>query len=160
MGGIKAIAISHPHYYTTMTEWSRALGGVPIHLHEGDKKWIMRNGDMVKLWSGATMPLLPGLTLINAGGHYPGGTCLHWAAGAGGKGALLVRRHRAGGAGQQIGELHVELPEFHSAVGAARARRGRRAQAVRVRARARRVRQPHHLVRRQGRGGALGEAVS
>src|SRR5215831_12960702 len=28
LGGVKAIAISHPHYYTTMVEWSRALGGV------------------------------------------------------------------------------------------------------------------------------------
>ena len=25
LGGIHAIAISHPHYYTTMAEWSRAL---------------------------------------------------------------------------------------------------------------------------------------
>ena len=33
--------------------------------------------------------MLPGVTLICAGGHYPGGTVLHWAAGAGGKGALL-----------------------------------------------------------------------
>jgi len=89
MGGVKAIAISHPHYYTTMTEWSRALGGVPIHLHEGDKTWIMRSDDSVKLWGGASKELLPGLTLINAGGHYPGGTCLHWAQGACGKGALL-----------------------------------------------------------------------
>jgi hypothetical protein len=89
MGGIKGIAISHPHYYTTMAEWSRALGGVPVHLHEGDKKWIMRGDPAIKLWGGATKELLPGVTLINAGGHYPGGTCLHWAAGAGGKGALL-----------------------------------------------------------------------
>ena len=29
------------------------------------------------------------MTLICAGGHYPGGMVLHWAAGAGGKGALL-----------------------------------------------------------------------
>ena len=27
LGGVSAIAISHPHYYTTMVEWSRALGG-------------------------------------------------------------------------------------------------------------------------------------
>jgi hypothetical protein len=89
MGGIKAIAISHPHYYTTMIEWSEALGGVPIHLHEADKKWILRGGPAIKLWQGQTKELLPGLTLICAGGHYPGGTVLHWAAGAGGKGALL-----------------------------------------------------------------------
>jgi hypothetical protein len=89
MGGIKGIAISHPHYYTTMIEWSEAFGGVPIHLHAADRKWIMRDGPSIALWQGQTKELLPGLTLICAGGHYPGGTCLHWAAGAGGKGALL-----------------------------------------------------------------------
>src|SRR3546814_10104978 len=32
-GGIRAIAISHPHYYSGMVEWSRAFGNVPILLH-------------------------------------------------------------------------------------------------------------------------------
>ena len=36
LGGLKAIAISHPHYYTTMVEWSRAFGGVPVHVHAAD----------------------------------------------------------------------------------------------------------------------------
>ena len=27
LGGVAAIAISHPHYYSSMIEWSRALGG-------------------------------------------------------------------------------------------------------------------------------------
>jgi hypothetical protein len=89
MGGIKAIAISHPHYYTTMVEWSRALGGVPVHLHAADRQWIMREDPAIALWQGETKELLPGLTLIRCGGHYPGGTVLHWAEGAGGKGALL-----------------------------------------------------------------------
>jgi hypothetical protein len=30
------------------------------------------------------------LTLINCGGHFEGGTVLHWPAGANGKGALLT----------------------------------------------------------------------
>jgi hypothetical protein len=30
LGGLAGIAISHPHYYATMMEWSRAFGGVPI----------------------------------------------------------------------------------------------------------------------------------
>jgi hypothetical protein len=89
MGGLQGIAISHPHYYTTMIEWSEAFGGVPIHLHEADRKWIMRDGPALSLWRGESKELLPGLTLICAGGHYPGGTVLHWAAGADGKGALL-----------------------------------------------------------------------
>ncbi|MEA2980963.1 MAG: hypothetical protein QOF09_2786, partial [Alphaproteobacteria bacterium] len=89
MGGIKCIAISHPHYYSCMAEWSQALGGIPIHLHAADRKWIMRDDPAIALWQGETKELLPGVTLICAGGHYPGGTVLHWAAGAGGKGALL-----------------------------------------------------------------------
>jgi len=89
MGGIKCIAISHPHYYTTMVEWSQAFGGVPVYLHEADRKWIMRDGPTISLWKGQIKELLPGLTLICSGGHFPGGTVLHWADGAGGKGALL-----------------------------------------------------------------------
>ncbi len=45
-GDVRAIAISHPHYYTGMVEWSRALGGVPILLHEADREWIMRPDDV------------------------------------------------------------------------------------------------------------------
>ena len=33
LGGISAIAISHPHYYSAMVDWSEAFGGVPIYLH-------------------------------------------------------------------------------------------------------------------------------
>jgi hypothetical protein len=40
---------------------------------------------------GASVPLhvlLPDVTLIRCGGHFPGGTVLHWAKGAGGRGVL------------------------------------------------------------------------
>jgi hypothetical protein len=37
LGGIQAIAISHPHFYTTMVEWARAFD-CPIHLHAADKQ--------------------------------------------------------------------------------------------------------------------------
>ena len=72
-----------------MIEWSRALGGVPIHLHEADKQWIMRGPIHRAVLERRDKELAPGVTLICAGGHYPGGTVLHWADGAGGKGALL-----------------------------------------------------------------------
>src|ERR1700677_734793 len=42
MGGIKAIAISHPHYYSSLVEWSQAFGSVPIFLHAADRQWVMR----------------------------------------------------------------------------------------------------------------------
>jgi hypothetical protein len=36
LGGLSAIAISHPHFYTTLVEWSSAFGNVPVHLHADD----------------------------------------------------------------------------------------------------------------------------
>jgi hypothetical protein len=79
LGGLTAIGISHPHFYTTMVEWSRAFGGVPIHLHAADERWIMRPDAAIRLWRGDTLDLIPGVTLIRCGGHFPGGTVLHWA---------------------------------------------------------------------------------
>jgi hypothetical protein len=88
LGGLRAIAISHPHFYTTMVEWSRALGNVPVHLHADDAAWVMRPDPCIKPWHGETFALLPGVTLIRGGGHFRGGTMLHWAAGAAGLGVL------------------------------------------------------------------------
>ena len=87
LGGIDAIAISHPHFYTTMVEWARAFTA-RIHLHAADRDWIMRPDPAVELWDGETKELWDGVTLIRCGGHFPGGTVLHWAAGAGGKGIV------------------------------------------------------------------------
>ncbi len=88
LGGIQAIAISHPHFYTAMGEWSRAFGDAPIHLHATDKDWIVNPDPAVKLWSGDTLRLWDGVTLIRCGGHFPGGAVLHWQGGAGGKGIV------------------------------------------------------------------------
>jgi len=88
LGGISAIAISHPHFYTTMSEWSRAFGGVPIHLNAADKDWIMNPSPAVKLWESDTLKLWDGVTLIRCGGHFPGGSVMHWAGGAGGRGVV------------------------------------------------------------------------
>jgi glyoxylase-like metal-dependent hydrolase (beta-lactamase superfamily II) len=89
-GGLTAIAISHPHYYSTMLEWSEAFGGVPIYLHADDRKWVMRSGAQVIHWTGETMTLNAEMTLIRCGGHFPGGQVLHWSAAEGGKGALMT----------------------------------------------------------------------
>jgi glyoxylase-like metal-dependent hydrolase (beta-lactamase superfamily II) len=88
-GGVAAIAISHPHYYTTMVEWSRALGGVPIYLHAADREWVMRSDPAVQFWDGDTSGLGRGVTLIRLGGHFPGGTVLHWADWSEGRGVVL-----------------------------------------------------------------------
>ena len=89
LGGLVAIAISHPHYYTTMVEWSRVLGGVPIYLHAADRQWVMRADSAVQFWEGDTKPIGPGLTLVRLGGHFDGGTVLHWADWSEGRGVVL-----------------------------------------------------------------------
>jgi glyoxylase-like metal-dependent hydrolase (beta-lactamase superfamily II) len=90
LGGISAIAISHPHFYTAMGEWSRAFGNAPIHLNAADKDWILNPNPAVKLWQGDTLKLWDGVTLVRCGGHFPGGTVMHYAGGAGAKGIVCA----------------------------------------------------------------------
>ena len=87
LGGIQAIAISHPHFYTTMIEWAHTFE-CPIHLHAADKDWVMRQDPAVRHWEGDTLKLWDGVTLVRCGGHFPGGTVLHWAGGAAGHGLV------------------------------------------------------------------------
>ena len=89
-GGLAAVAVSHPHFYDSMVEWSNGFGGVPIYLHEADREWVMRPDPSVRFWAGDTEVIHDGLTLIRCGGHFPGSAVLHWAAGAEGRGALLA----------------------------------------------------------------------
>jgi hypothetical protein len=88
-GGLAGIAISHPHYYATMVEWAHAFNA-PIHLHVGDRQWVMHPDPSVKFWDGDTLSLTDGVTLIRCGGHFAGGTVLHWANGGNGRGSLLT----------------------------------------------------------------------
>ena len=88
LGGLHAIAISHPHFYTTLVDWSRAFGDVPVHLHANDAKWVRQPDRCIKFWQGERFELLKGVTLIHGGGHFPGGSMLHWAAGAEGRGVV------------------------------------------------------------------------
>lgn len=89
LGGLTAIAISHPHYYTTMARWSDAFGGIPILLHAEDREWVTRPHHAIDFWSGDSRLMTEGVTLIRTGGHFAGGTVCHWAAGADAKGTLL-----------------------------------------------------------------------
>jgi hypothetical protein len=90
LGGVQAIAISHPHYYTTMVEWSRAFDDAPIFLHELDRRWVMRPDANIQFWRGERTKLPGELTLIHTGGHFDGFQVLHWPKGCSGKGVLLA----------------------------------------------------------------------
>ena len=80
LGGVSGIAISHPHYYSSMIEWSRAFGGVPIYLHAADRQWVQRPDPAIQFWDGETHSLGDGLTLIRADAHFAGFQVLHSAA--------------------------------------------------------------------------------
>ena len=88
-GGLHGIAMSHPHFYGVCVEWSHAFDRAPIYIPEADRRWVMRPDPAIRYWRGTTTPL-PGLTVIQCGGHFEGSAALHWAAGAGGRGALLT----------------------------------------------------------------------
>lgn len=75
-GGLKAIAISHPHFYSLMAEWA-AYFRCPVYLHTNDRNWVMDSKKDIVFWEGDRMSLFPGMNLIRLGGHFPGSTILH-----------------------------------------------------------------------------------
>ncbi len=89
LGGISAIGISHPHFYSAMIEWAHAFNA-PIYLHASNRDWVMRPDPAIDYWDGDTHRVNDGITLIRCGGHFPGSTVLHWADGAEGRGALFT----------------------------------------------------------------------
>lgn len=90
LGGIAAIAISHPHFYTSMGAWSDAFDHAPIYLHAANRPWVMHPSDAAHFWEGETLEALPAVTLVRCGGHFPGSSVLHWRGGENGAGALFT----------------------------------------------------------------------
>ncbi len=88
LGGVSAIAVSHPHFYGSMVEYAHAFDA-PVYIHEADRRWVARPDDSIVYWTGDTQQIGDGLTLINAGVHFAGGQMLHWAGGQDGAGALM-----------------------------------------------------------------------
>lgn len=78
LAGLKAIALSHPHFYTTMQDWAAEFNA-PIYLPDSDRQWIMRDSPHIRLWEGETLNLTSDVTVIRLGGHFAGSSVLHWA---------------------------------------------------------------------------------
>jgi glyoxylase-like metal-dependent hydrolase (beta-lactamase superfamily II) len=89
-GGLAAIAISHPHFYGAMVEWSRAFDDAPIYVNAADRQWVTHPDPSIVYWEGDTQSLVGGITLVHCAGHFDGAALLHWPAGAEGRGALLT----------------------------------------------------------------------
>ncbi len=87
-GGLRFVTASHPHFYGAIASWAREFDAeilVPVD----DVAWLRAGPDVrVRLWSG-TLEVLPSVTLVQCGGHFPGSAVLHWAAGASSRGVLL-----------------------------------------------------------------------
>jgi hypothetical protein len=83
MGGLSAIAISHPHFYSAMVEWSHAFGNIPIYLHESNRQYVARPDSVIHYWSGERFAVNDSITLLRCGGHFEGSSVLHWANGDG-----------------------------------------------------------------------------
>lgn len=112
LGGIRAIAISHPHYYANCVEWSTTFGNAPIYIHSWDEEWLCRRHDNIKLWEGEKVELWGGLNLIHVGGHFAGSQILHWEGGASGKGSLLTGDILQVGADSKTVSVMRSFPNF------------------------------------------------
>ncbi|KAA8899956.1 beta-lactamase-like protein [Sphaerosporella brunnea] len=77
-GGLHAIVISHPHYYTTHRYWSGVFNNCPVYLSVEDREWLSfpEEGGNYQWILTPTQQILPGVTAIKVGGHFPGSLCL------------------------------------------------------------------------------------
>ncbi|MFB9843407.1 MBL fold metallo-hydrolase [Mucilaginibacter ginsenosidivorans] len=78
-GGLKAIAFSHPHFYSNMNTWAAEFN-CPVYIHEGDRSWIFNHGPHVQLWRGGEKYLWNDISLVHVGGHFPGSSMLRIAS--------------------------------------------------------------------------------
>jgi glyoxylase-like metal-dependent hydrolase (beta-lactamase superfamily II) len=76
LGGLKAVALSHPHFYSAMATWGRTFD-CPVFVHEADRSWLTEPDPNIQFWAGETRDILPGATLHRLGGHFPGSAVLH-----------------------------------------------------------------------------------
>jgi hypothetical protein len=87
LGGLAAVAASHPHMFGVQVEWSHRFGGVPVYVQAADREWLQRDDPVVTVWEEKT-EVLPRVVLHRIGGHFPGSAVLHFV-GADGQGVLL-----------------------------------------------------------------------
>jgi glyoxylase-like metal-dependent hydrolase (beta-lactamase superfamily II) len=88
LGGVAAVAASHPHMFGAQVEWSRRFGGAPVYVQELDREWVQRDDPAITTWRDSA-EVLPGVELRRIGGHFPGSAVARFT-GADGEGVLLA----------------------------------------------------------------------
>jgi hypothetical protein len=80
-GGLKAIVISHPHFYTTHLEWARIFE-CPVYVSSDDAEWLNREDkEGVRKWIKGVQYIeeVGGeVRAIQCGGHFDGSLVLLW----------------------------------------------------------------------------------
>ncbi|MCE3028293.1 MBL fold metallo-hydrolase [Salinicola sp. DM10] len=79
LGGVDAIVLSHPHYFSTMAAWGETFD-CPVYVHAADRDWVTLPSERLHFWEGEQIVPLPGLEVHCLGGHFPGASVLHWPA--------------------------------------------------------------------------------
>ncbi len=87
MGGLAAVASSHPHMFGVQVEWAQRFGGVPVYVTAADREWVQRDDPLIQSWEGRCV-VVPGVTLHQIGGHFVGSAVAHFS-GVDGRGVLL-----------------------------------------------------------------------
>lgn len=81
LGGLRAIVISHPHYYSSHVEWATAFD-CPVYLRAEDREWTVQQSPRQVFWEGADVqPVSTNgsdttALAIRLGGHFPGSQVL------------------------------------------------------------------------------------
>ncbi|KAM0709174.1 hypothetical protein Q7P35_003210 [Cladosporium inversicolor] len=77
-GGLKAIVISHPHYYSSHLTWA-ATFDCPVYISAADAEWVQRadHWNLRRLLPSEPTQIIPGITALTTGGHFPGSLVLH-----------------------------------------------------------------------------------
>ncbi|RYP05092.1 hypothetical protein DL764_004053 [Monosporascus ibericus] len=80
LGGLKAIVISHPHFYSAHVEWARAFD-CPVYLAAEDRKWIAQSSEYQVFVTETEWDLeidgeASGVRVLKLGGHFPGSSVL------------------------------------------------------------------------------------
>ena len=75
--------ISHPHFYTTYVSWAKKFK-CPVIVSRDDEEWLCRQApsdvgvEFIDGPVGTAKVIVPGVTVVKLGGHFPGSLVLHW----------------------------------------------------------------------------------
>lgn len=75
LGGLKAIVISHPHFYSSHIQWARAFQ-CPVYTSAEDLRWTTTPSAHRKPLTEIDTDIMPGVKAIKLGGHFPGSLVL------------------------------------------------------------------------------------